>query len=172
VAARTQRLQAVNRISHVVSQGLDVNELLAVVGHEISQIFAPEGSTEAEIKVVIGLVFGSHLNVRIINDFAGSNRSDPGSDGVRPDMIVAADYKLNPQTSVGQVIGQSKPIILRNVDILNMYDRTSTSDKLDLRNSLLMAPLITAGKTIWSRASWTMPLMKVTWSPWNRSPFK
>ena len=148
VAARTQRLQAVNRISHVVSQGLDVNELLAVVGHEISQIFAPEGSTEAEIKVVIGLVFGSHLNLRIINDFFRSNRSDPGNDAVRPDMIVDADYKLNPQTSVGQVIGQSKPLILRNVDILNMYDRTSTSDKLDLRNSLLMAPLITAGKTI------------------------
>jgi signal transduction histidine kinase len=149
VAARTQRLQAVKGISHVVSQGLDINELLGVVGYEISQIFTPGVSVEESARVMIGLVQGSNLVVRTTNGLTGDDdEGDRPIESTRNDIMSETEYRLNMQTPVGQVIGQSKPIILQNIDPQDIYGNASDTGQPNDINSLMMAPLITAGKTI------------------------
>jgi sigma-B regulation protein RsbU (phosphoserine phosphatase) len=56
IIARTQRLQAIKKMSQVVSQGLNIDELLTVVGQGIGQIFTLEEFDK--IQVTIGLVDG------------------------------------------------------------------------------------------------------------------
>lgn len=137
VAARTQRLQAITKISQIVSQGLPVDRLLEVVGESISQIFAPE-TMEYYIKVTVGLINGSRLVVQTIYDIS---RVDQNSK-----VEALAVYKIDYRTVVGQVIDQSKPVILSNTDPQNIYYASSKVEQA--LNSLMIAPLITGGKTI------------------------
>lgn len=146
VDARTQRLQAIRKMSQVVSQGLDVDRLLPVVGQGISQIFTPVGSAD-NIRVTVGLVNGSRLTVRLIYDpdkLAGNGQRDlpPLSNNAGE-----TTYRINSQAPIGQVIRQSKPLFLSNFDARNIYSVTAENET-DIINSLMIAPLITAGKTI------------------------
>ncbi len=140
VAARTQRLQAIKKISQVVSQGLDVDDLLTVVGEGIGQIFTPDDQIAGNLNVTIGLVDGSNLVVRTIYDSVLSEQSSLG-------QPLETEHKVNHHTPVGQVISRSKPIILKNVDSQSIYKVAPDQEK-DTINSLMLAPLITAGKTI------------------------
>jgi len=149
VVARTQRLQAIKRVSQVVSQGLAIDELLMVVGQEISQIFAPKDSVGNKAIVVAGLVNGSNLMVRIIydesyNDNVGSKEVPSTDLGNLPETTCKIDF----QTPAGQVISQSRPMMLNNVNPQNIYSNVIDSHKSSVANSLIMAPLITGGKTI------------------------
>jgi len=134
VEARTQRLQAIRKISQVVSQGLDLDDLLTEVSQGISQIFSPEDAP-AQAQVVIGLVDGSNLN---INKIFGDMQPQP--DGLNA-------YKLSPNLLAGQVMAQSKPKILKNFNLHGIYN-SSADTQVRFVNSLMLAPLITAGKTI------------------------
>ena len=109
----------------MVSQGLDVQELLAVVGREISQIFTPEGAAEAEIQVVIGIVRGPRLTVRMITDAVEDCMANPEDEPAASDGIFETDYVLNLETPVGQVIDQSKPKILKKVNVQDLFQRTT-----------------------------------------------
>lgn len=135
VVARTQRLQAIKRISQVVSQGLNVDELLALVGKEISQIFTPPEAGREIVKVVVGLVNGSRLTVRVVHS------SQPA------DNLLEAIYKIDFQTPAGQVIKQSKPMIYDNQDMQSIFN-AKVNLQSQTANSIMLAPLITAGKTI------------------------
>jgi signal transduction histidine kinase len=137
IAARTQRLQAITKISQIVSQGLAVDQLLEVVGESINQIFAPE-TREYYIKVTVGLINGSRLIVQTIYDVSQAEQD--------PLLEAVTVYKVDYRTIVGQVIDQSKPVILSNVDSQNIYYTSSNSEQV--LNSLMIAPLITGGKTI------------------------
>jgi signal transduction histidine kinase/CheY-like chemotaxis protein len=146
VDARTQRLQAIRKISQVVSQGLDVDELLTVVGKGISQIFTQSGSG-VEVKVMIGLVNGSRLTVRQIYNAAQMNKDDKQDKPYLSDDIREFTYKINYQTPAGQVIKNSKSLFLNNVDSKEVYS-PPTGNKTGVIDSIIIAPLITTGKTI------------------------
>ncbi len=150
IAARTQRLQAIKKISQVVSQGLDIDELLAVVGRGFGQIFVPD--TGDDLLVTIGLVSGANLILRVI--YAGQQvdqkNGDQTSAAVKPSVpndSSGLTIKINPQKLTGQVLTQAKPRILRDINWQEVYPPTDgiTVGKI---NSILMAPLITGGKTI------------------------
>ena len=74
IEARTQRLQAIKKISQVVSQGLDINELLTVVGKDIGQIFTPEAANN--VQVTIGLVNGSNILLKMIYSTLDNDKED------------------------------------------------------------------------------------------------
>lgn len=137
VAARTQRLQAIKKISQIVSQSLGVDSLLDIVGESISQIFSPETS-EDYIKVTVALINGSNLMVQVIYDIpqAGRNFRKESS------TVCKIDYT----SIVGQVIDQSRPVVVGNLDPQNIYSPTGSLGTFN--NSLMVAPLITGGKTI------------------------
>lgn len=131
IAARTQRLQAIKHISRVVSQGLDIEELLSVVGEGVGQIFNPRST--AAVTVTIGLVNGAVVDFRPIYGPALDSPAAAGS------------VKIQPDDPLGQVILQGKPKILRNVDPQNMF---AAAPGPRPENLVLAAPLITGGKTI------------------------
>jgi len=146
VVARTQRLQAIKKVSRVVSQGLDVNELLAVVGQEIGQIFTPEDSDGDSANVFIGLRKGSNLAVRTINKVVGTGGQDDIP--LLLDKMQETTYKINAQTPAGQVIDHARPMMLSNVNPQSIYNAEATTAQEEFVNSVIIAPLITAGKTI------------------------
>jgi len=146
VDARTQRLQAIRKISQVVSQGLDVDELLTVVGKGISQIFTPLDSKN-EVKVTIGLVNGSRLTVRQIYNTAPADQLNEVDKFNLLDEVREFTYKINHQAPAGQVIKHSKSLFLNNIDPRDVYS-PSTGIRANVVNSLIIAPLIAAGKTI------------------------
>lgn len=134
VAARTQRLQAIRKISQVVSQGFDVDDLLVMASQGISQIFTLNNSP-TPATVVIGLVNGSHLVKRSIYDNTLHHPENFDT------------HKVLPNLPAGQVIGQSRPKILNNYNPQAIFDTSATLEG-EFKNSIMLAPLITAGKTI------------------------
>lgn len=136
VLARTQRLQAIKQISQVISHGFSVDELLTMLGQEISHIFS---TTEGQaVQVATGLINGPQLVIRVI--FDASHPTDRN-------RLVDETRKLNSTSAVGQVIRQSQPTILNNVSLDKIYAAV-LSAKARASNALMIAPLITAGKTI------------------------
>ena len=125
IAARTQRLQAIKKISQLVSQGLDIDELLLVVRQGIRQIFTSEPLDVIEdIQVTIGLRNGSEVTL---------NKVLP--------------IKINPQLLIGQVVTQAKSRLLGNVNLDEVYYPVPETEVKTIA-SLLVAPLITGGKVI------------------------
>lgn len=153
IAARTQRLQAIKKISQVVSQGLDIDELLTVVGDGIGQIFTPEETDE--VQVTIGLVDGSNLVLKTIYGNAEiklntdkAKELSPVEQGLRDAQSPKPfTFKVDPKKLTGQVIIQSKPKILNGVSAQDVY-YTRPDVENRVIGSLLIAPLITGGKTI------------------------
>ena len=150
VIARTQRLQAIKQISQVVSQGLDVDELLTLVGQGISQIFTPETERDnAPAQVAIGLIDGANIALKMIYSMTERFKTH------RDNMPGAASFyskalenvqSIDLQKPIGQVISQAKPMILKAHNAQDLH--YSISDGTKNINSLMMAPLITGGKTI------------------------
>ncbi len=122
IAARTQRLQAIKKISQLVSQGLAVDELLTVARQGIAQIFTSD--TLDDIQVTIGLRNGADVAL---------NR------------VLA--IKIEPKTGLGQVITEAKSKLLANVKQQELYSPPPDTEGQTIP-SLLMAPLITGGKVI------------------------
>ncbi len=154
IMARTQRLQAIKKISQVVSQGLDIiDELLAVVGQDIGQIFTPE--TSNDVQVMIGLVAGSNLTLKMIYGLDGAGLQNDQDKGLSSaENVLQTDEthptlrtKVDPQKLAGQVITQAKPKILNNIRAEDVYQLVPGLEAKIIK-SLLMAPLITGGKTI------------------------
>lgn len=144
IVARTQRLQAIKKISQVVSQGLDINELLAVVGRGFGQIFAPEAADD--LQVTIGLVSGANVNLKVF--YRGPQaitNSKSDLEGPIQQMDGELRIKIDPQKLTGQVLTQAKPRMTSNVHRRDVY--LARADAGAIR-SLMMAPLITGGKTI------------------------
>lgn len=152
VLARTLRLQAIKKISQVVSQGLAVDELLAVVGWHISQIFTPEAFTDT-VKVVIGLVNGSMLSLKVISDYLEGGEMQWYNNEVKDyrSLLSGAStpftIRIAADEPLGQVIVQARPQILRNVEPQAIYP-PGFSGAADTVGSVMLAPLITGGKTI------------------------
>jgi GAF domain-containing protein len=154
VQARTERLQAIKKLSQVVSQGLDLDELLVVVGRDISQIFIPESSPEM-VHVVIGLVDGSNVTLRMLFGTAEARiglKQRPKM-AHQPELGIALSprvvtLKIDPDRPVGQVIAQAKPLILGQLERLEIYPLDFESDQSAIIHSMMLAPLITSGKTI------------------------
>jgi GAF domain-containing protein/CheY-like chemotaxis protein/two-component sensor histidine kinase len=158
VQARTERLQAIKKISQVVSRGLDLDELLVVVGRDISQIFTPEFTQQGDVQVIIGLVDGSNLALQKIYDPAllsldasahGRQKSPPSAALARKSIRSARvpTLKIKPEKLTGQVIHQAKPVILNREDTQNLY-RLELGEIAEQICTVMMAPLITGGKTI------------------------
>ena len=140
VVARTQRLQAIRKISRVASRGSDIDDLLTAIGREISQIFKPVEFVEDKIFVSVGLLTGSRLGVRVIHRAPKNVSADKQSDNIE------TIYKFKHQSWAGQVMSQAKPLIKNNVPVPYIYD--NKDDSLTIINSVMLAPLIAAGKTI------------------------
>jgi signal transduction histidine kinase/CheY-like chemotaxis protein len=138
VEGRTQRLQAIRQISQIVSQGLDLEELESELGQRISQIFTPAGS-DAKVRVILGQINGSRLSVKTI--YKRGSR-DNGSRATLPDGV----FRMGYDSPAGQVIHESKPLILANSDFHSIY--AGLPVETGVINSVMMAPLVTAGKTI------------------------
>jgi signal transduction histidine kinase len=136
VLARTQRLDAIKKISQVISQGVSVDDLLLVVGERINQIFIE--STGRPVQVGVALVTGSQLAVQVIYGTATED-SDLGR--------IAASLHLDPRSTVGQVMTQSQPQLVHNVAIASVFEQRIGNQTGD-ENSLMIVPLITAGKSI------------------------
>jgi signal transduction histidine kinase/CheY-like chemotaxis protein len=136
VAARSQRLAAIKNISQVISQGVHVDKLLTVVGERVNQIFFD--STDDVVQVATVLLTAGKLHTRVIYQESGSEMSQ---------TISPAIHNHDPQSVVGQVITGAQPLILHNV-VLNSLYSSAQVDPVNIRNSLMLAPLITAGKTI------------------------
>ncbi|MBE7556485.1 MAG: GAF domain-containing protein [Anaerolineales bacterium] len=158
VQARTERLQAIKKISQVVSRGLDLDELLVVVGRDISQIFTPEFTQHDDVQVTIGLVDGSNLTLQKIYDPAllprdaspNDRQKSAASAGLAQKSIRSArslTLKIKPEKLMGQVIHQAKPLILTKEDSQNLY-RVEFGQVDEQICTVMMAPLITGGKTI------------------------
>lgn len=155
VQARTERLQAIKKISQVVSQGLDLDELLAQVGQYISQIFSPSALDEA-VQVSIGLVDGAHIGLRrlyglsqpsLIADLMnGPVKTE--KKGKTTELQRVITFKIDAQPPIDQVIAQGKPLILNQVSQPNIYLIDDQPDENRIIHSMMMAPLITGGKTI------------------------
>jgi len=122
IAARTQRLQAIKKISQVVSQGLEIDELMVLVRHEICQIFA--GDNTDQVHVTIGLLNGPDI---VLN----------GVLTVRP----------APDSLADQVTRQATPRILSHVPLQDLYNPIY-GEQPPTMPSLLITPLVTGGKTI------------------------
>ncbi|MFN8453513.1 MAG: GAF domain-containing protein [Anaerolineae bacterium] len=155
VQARTERLQAIKKISQVVSQGLDLDELLAKVGQYISQIFAPETMDEA-IQVIIGLVDGAHISLRRLYGVnqaapAAPTKSAPANkekNAKAAQLQQVVTFRIDSQQSIDQVITQGKPLILNQTGTPNIYSGKGQDEDNRIIHSRMMAPLITGGKTI------------------------
>ncbi|MCL4297088.1 MAG: GAF domain-containing protein [Anaerolineae bacterium] len=158
VQARTERLQAIKKISQVVSRGLDLDELLAVVGRDISQIFTPEFTQQDDVRVTIGLIDGSKLTLQKIYDPALTPREASPNDrqksapsagfarkSTRPARTLT--LKIKPEKLMGQVIHQAKPLILTEEDSKNLY-RVELGQVDEQICTVMIAPLITGGKTL------------------------
>lgn len=141
VAARTQRLQAIKKTSQLVSQGLAVDELLAVVGQGISQIFATDPANQP--RIAIGLLDGADILLKTIHQ--GGQQVEP-SDSLLPDISEKTDgvlrFKVSDYAAVEQVVEQARPVIMENFYL----DEAAGAEKN--RNSVIIAPLITGGKMI------------------------
>ncbi|NJN93168.1 MAG: GAF domain-containing protein [Anaerolineales bacterium] len=149
VHARTERLQAIKKISQVVSQGLDLDKLLTVVGHDISQIFTPKTRPQEEIEVVIGLVDGSNLTLNKIYDPAEVQpklRKKRQSRALKLESVPLT-LKIDSRRPIGQVITEGRPFMLNPAETQNLY-RLDLRDAAGSMNSAMLAPLITGGKTI------------------------
>jgi signal transduction histidine kinase len=137
VTARSQRLAAIKNISQVISQGVSVEELSDVVGERVSQIFAD--STEDSVQVATVLFVAGRLRTKVIYD----------ADCLMADnAFISATYQYDSKSIVGQVMTGSGPRILHNVKPGTIYSRRKAAIGHDTQNSLMLAPLITAGKTI------------------------
>ncbi len=158
VQARTERLQAIKKISQVVSRGLDLDNLLAVGGRDISQIFTPDAALPGMVQVTIGLVDGSNLVLRKIYDPARVDKKEPadglsmvsistGPEGEFDQNARVLTLKINPKKPIGQVITQGRPFILNEIYTQNLY-QLDLGETTHLVSSAMMAPLITGGKTI------------------------
>ena len=95
------------------------------------------------------MVAGSNLTVRTIydenyNDEVGSRQAPL----ISSNNLSEITYKLDFQTPAGEVISQSKPIMLNNLPPQKIYNNLKFDSKVEMVNSLMMAPLITGGKTI------------------------
>lgn len=148
VLARTERLQAIKQISQVVSRGLDLDELLEVVGRDFSQIFKPE-KPEEPVQVVIGLVDGSKIGLRRLS---GSTKRKRSAKIIRhitenPRSHRTASLKIDPEKPIGQVIVQAHPLILNRVNSQAIYP-PKFGGAPKIINSIIMVPLITGGKTV------------------------
>ncbi len=143
IVARTQRLQAIRKMSQVVSQGLAVHELLSVVGRDVSQIFTPE-TVDEEVKITVGLLDGSQVSLLTIHHPDNGSELKPASSetGASGWLMLKVDL----QKPLGQVIGQAKPIILNHLKPEDIYGPGFRAESII--GSLMMAPLITAAKTI------------------------
>jgi signal transduction histidine kinase len=143
VVARTQRLQAIKKISQVVSQGLDVEELLTVVGRGLGQIFA--GDNAAGVEIAIGLAAGQYLKLTTIYSSevgpAPTQVSIPSLAGGPILPRESVTLKPDPQEPLGYVLSRAKPVILHNAN------RQAAATPVH-QKTLMIAPLITAGKTI------------------------
>jgi signal transduction histidine kinase/CheY-like chemotaxis protein len=156
VQARTERLQAIKKISQGVSRGLELDELLAIAGGDISQIFTPDLARQEDMQVIIGLVDGSNLAFQKIYD-PGLADKETSRNGQQKNSAKAKlkinpsaqglTLKINSKKPLGQVITQAKPFILNQEATQNLY-RSDLGEATDLINSVMMAPLITGGKTI------------------------
>jgi len=135
VEARTHRLQAIKKISQVVSQGLAVDELLAVVGRDIGQVFASDVCQQ--IQVAIGLLDGTDILFKTIYHGDSPVNQENGSE--RNGVF---RLKLDTQAPVKQVIDEASPVIMEN------FDLESSLSTADITNSVMLAPLITGGKMI------------------------
>jgi GAF domain-containing protein/CheY-like chemotaxis protein len=152
VVARTQRLQAIKKISHIVSQGLGMGELLAVVGQGIGQVFASDASDE--VQVAIGLVDGADILLKTIYSTAKDGKQvTPSSDeDILADEVLR--LRIDPETPIGLVVDQARPIILNDFDTLHPGTgiqadaQLSLPPQVEITNSVMMAPLITGGKMI------------------------
>jgi signal transduction histidine kinase len=122
IEARTQRLQAINKISQLVSQRLEIDELLSVVREGIGQIFATEAIDDVQVR--IGLRNGANLVINRV-----------------------LTIKIESETQVGQVITGAKSKLLTNVTLDNFYQPLPGTEGKAIE-SLLMAPLVTGGKVI------------------------
>ncbi len=147
VQARTARLQAIKKISQVVSRGLNLNELLAMVGRDIGQIFTPEA--HRDIRVVIGLVYGSKITLRIIYKnkgipvkVLGNGRTAQKNHSESQPLTL----KVDPQHPLGQMLNQASPLILTPAEMKPINDLKLGQESLPF-NSIMLAPLITGGKT-------------------------
>ncbi len=137
IMARTRRLQAIRKISQVVSQGLEIDELLPMVGQSIGQIF----ETTPQVQVAIGLVDGTYVNLHRMY-------------GLEDQQAARLWGRLEPKKVVGQVIVQAKARILNNVPVANIFSQAAEGQKAapfwtgPVVASVLLAPLITGGKTL------------------------
>jgi signal transduction histidine kinase len=136
VTARTQRLEAIKNISQVISQGVSVDDLLMVVGERVNQIFI--GSTGKPVQVAAALLNGSQLAVQVIH---GTTTNESGLG------YIETSVRLDPRSIVGQVIIQSRPRLLHNVVIRSIFEQRS-QDQIGAENTVMVVPLITAGKSI------------------------
>jgi len=133
--ARTHRLQAIKKISQVVSRGLAVDELLAVVGQGISQVFATDDCQQ--IQVAIGLLDGADILYKTI--YHGETQAGQ-QNSLEPDSVLR--LKIDTQTPVKQVIDEARPVIVENF-ALGLLPTPA-----EITNSVMLAPLITGGKMI------------------------
>ena len=141
VVARTQRLQAIKKISQVVSQGIPMNELLAVVGRDIGQIFAPD--TLTSMWVVIGLTDGADVLLKTIYATTPAAAA-PG----QVDHVLR--LKIEAHLPLSRVINLAEPVILHNFYLSASHAEANPPevDQPKPSNSVMIAPLITGGKTI------------------------
>lgn len=136
VLARTQRLQAIKNISQAISQGVGVDELLQVVGQRIRQIFAD--ATDQPLQVVVALLNGSRLTVR-------NGLADAADAGLS--SLPGVTYRLDFGSVVGQVIQHAQSTVRHGVDSRQIFSgQPLPQPQADA--SLMVVPLITAGKTI------------------------
>jgi signal transduction histidine kinase/CheY-like chemotaxis protein len=135
VEARTHRLQAIKKISQVVNRGLAVDELLAMVGRDISQVFAADDCQQ--IEVAIGLLDGTDILFKTI--YHEDNQTGQ-KNGAETDRVMRLN--IDAQAPVKQVIDEATPVILEN------FALESSQSKTDTANSVMLAPLITSGKMI------------------------
>jgi signal transduction histidine kinase/CheY-like chemotaxis protein len=122
VVARSHRLEAIKTISQVVSQGLEVNELLAVVGRNLGQIFRAT-------QITIGLVDGSNIGLELLY----------------PRQAGRVTQKISADKLLGYVINEAKPTLLND---LELADIPLPGRGGEISCTVMIAPLITAGKVI------------------------
>ncbi len=147
VLARTERLQAIKQISQVVSRGLDLDELLEVVGQDFSQIFTSEKSDEV-VQVVIGLIDGSKIGLRRLKSSIKRKRAAKIRYTTEPPRFRrAVSLKIDPEKPIGQVIVQAQPLILNRINSQAIYP-PKFGGMNKIINSIIMVPLITGGKTV------------------------
>ncbi len=140
VIARTRRLQAIKKISQMVSRGLAVDDLLAVVGQGIHQIFDP--AADRHLHVVVGLVEGSFIVLNVIAK-TPVRQSEDVADPETAQIERVFPVKLDAYEPIAQVIRQAKPLILDKSAFQIARNEQSAHAK-----ALMMVPLITAGQTI------------------------